>query len=566
MRRVDYAGAESCCKCHQKNYDNWSAHPHRWMNAAAKPENVKGDFDARSIDYLGGRATFYRDERGYRMRLERDGLVRVFHIDRTIGWRFFQYYVGTLVEGPEPQDHVSRNIQGVLPFGYWLDAAEWVPVVHVHGEPPDGHRDDPFGTPGWANYNKACATCHTTLTAGNWMLRKMGMDRMRWYLPRSVAFNLSDYLAENHPDLLDPAVPLSSVPRKQVLVDAAERAGDPAYAVNLGISCEACHNGCQEHVDNPENKPMFFVAGRDVLVKERDPHAAWGRTPENKNWTCARCHSGNRPRYAAGISTWNSTEYTDAERGHNCYDADRAYASNMELLTCVHCHEPHTTIGKRWTPTPLQDDAKCLHCHQQFQPEPERIEHTHHPVDSAGSRCMNCHMPRINEGLQDMVRTHQIFSPTEPRMLEANQANACNMCHLDKPIDWTLDYLAKWYTGNRNFVNDAAIQFAYPDRNGPVGAGWLKSPHKQTRLVAADALCRNRSRWALGPLIDALDDPFLLNRQFTQKGLEEMLDTDLRKAGYRFYMTPQERRPAIQRIKQEHLSGQASTARELLVP
>ena len=24
---------------------------------------------------------------------------------------------------------------------------------------------------------------------------------------------------------------------------------------------------------------------------------------------------------------------------------------------------------------------------------------------------MNCHMPRINEGLQDVVRTHMIYSP-----------------------------------------------------------------------------------------------------------------------------------------------------------
>ena len=29
----DYTGPAACGQCHKKNYDAWSAHPHRWMNA-----------------------------------------------------------------------------------------------------------------------------------------------------------------------------------------------------------------------------------------------------------------------------------------------------------------------------------------------------------------------------------------------------------------------------------------------------------------------------------------------------------------------------------------------------
>ena len=54
-------------------------------------------------------------------------------------------------------------------------------------------------------------------------------------------------------------------------------------------------------------------------------------------------------------------------------------------------------------------------------------------------------MSRINEGLQDVVRTHMICSPTQPGMIEANHPNACNLCHLDKPIDWTIEKLRAWY-------------------------------------------------------------------------------------------------------------------------
>ena len=44
IRRTDYAGKDSCRECHAENYENWSHHSHRWMNALADEESVKGDF------------------------------------------------------------------------------------------------------------------------------------------------------------------------------------------------------------------------------------------------------------------------------------------------------------------------------------------------------------------------------------------------------------------------------------------------------------------------------------------------------------------------------------------
>jgi hypothetical protein len=46
-----------------------------------------------------------------------------------------------------------------------------------------------------------------------------------------------------------------------------------------------------------------------------------------------------------------------------------------------------------------------------------------------------------------------------------------------------------------------------------------------------------------------LDDPFLLNRQFTQMGLENMLSINLRDLGYRFYQTKKERAETIPGIR-----------------
>lgn len=165
---------------------------------------------------------------------------------------------------------------------------------------------------------------------------------------------------------------------------------------------------------------------------------------------------------------------------------------------------------------------------------------------------MNCHMPKINEGMQDVVRTHTIFSPTQADMIENNHPNACNLCHLDKPINWTLEKLEDWY--GRTY-SQFDITASYLDRNQPTGLGWLASDHEGTRLVAAEAAAREAATWMMPAIAAMLDDPYLLNRQFAQTNLEKLLGKDLNKEfGYWFYMTPDERRGPISAIKKAVLS------------
>ena len=100
---TDYVGPNSCKECHPRNYESWSAHSHRWMNALASETTVRGDFTGTAdISYLGGRATFFRKDGKYWMKLERGTSRRVYEITQTIGSRYFQYYVGKQTEGPEP--------------------------------------------------------------------------------------------------------------------------------------------------------------------------------------------------------------------------------------------------------------------------------------------------------------------------------------------------------------------------------------------------------------------------------------------------------------------------------
>lgn len=532
----DYIGPEACRKCHQKNYDSWSQHPHRWMNALADASSVVGNFSGTSISYLGGKATFFTENGEYRMRLEREE-SRTYAIHETIGSRFFQYYVGKQIEGPEPagQPTDPQRFDHVLPLGFWIEPGEWVPIVNVaQEESPDGQRMDPFDPKSYlanfCQYADACDQCHTTSPLGD--LLSGNANQLAREVPCNIQWAVSDYLAEERPNWLPPRH--RSLPDDQAvaLLNSLDAIPASEHAVTLGISCESCHLGCREHADNPNVLPAFFPRSPHLHSGSAAAPTDLGRTHDNVNWACGRCHSGGRPLFAGGMSTWNSTEYSDAMRG-GCYSQ----------LKCTDCHNPHQATGPKWSAAPAQDDARCIKCHQRYASSESQAAHSHHPPGSEGSRCMNCHMPRINEGLQDVVRTHTIFSPTNTDMIHANHPNACNQCHTDKSIDWTISYLEQWFDVK---FDDVKLQQNYSSRTQSAALGWLQSRNEAVRKVAADALFRTKSKWdqdttIQDALINALDDPYLINRQFASRGFERLLGVQLQDYGYRFYMTPRER-------------------------
>ena len=88
-------------------------------------------------------------------------------------------------------------------------------------------------------------------------------------------------------------------------------------------------------------------------------------------------------------------------------------------------------------------DQVCVDCHPN---EAEDISaHTHHPADSEGSRCYNCHMPHTTVGLLGLIRSHRVDSPNAQRTLDSGRPNACNLCHLDKTFTDVAEHLTEWY-------------------------------------------------------------------------------------------------------------------------
>jgi hypothetical protein len=91
---------------------------------------------------------------------------------------------------------------------------------------------------------------------------------------------------------------------------------------------------------------------------------------------------------------------------------------------CGRCHSPGSRNGPR---------ASTLE------------EHTHHRAGSAGSACVVCHMPKIEQTLGDVkVRAHTFrFIPPDATAREGIP-NPCTDCHADRTTAWATAALRSW--------------------------------------------------------------------------------------------------------------------------
>ncbi|HUJ59718.1 MAG TPA: hypothetical protein VLX92_14535, partial [Kofleriaceae bacterium] len=141
----------------------------------------------------------------------------------------------------------------------------------------------------------------------------------------------------------------------------------------------------------------------------------------------------------------------------------------------------------------------------------------------AAVTCLDCHMAKVVMGIDRFVRTHRIASPSDPRLLGAAAPNACNLCHLDRTIDWTIDALAERW--------DVHLPASGDERGA--GEAWLASREPGLRVLAAAAYARSPlGRAALPELVRGLDDPLAYVRAWTAFAVEDVLGRRLGLAEY----------------------------------
>jgi hypothetical protein len=164
----------------------------------------------------------------------------------------------------------------------------------------------------------------------------------------------------------------------------------------------------------------------------------------------------------------------------------------------------------------------CLSCHPKYSTSSELTAHTKHKQDSTGSNCYNCHMPKVVYGVMTFHPTHDITVPDPQLTASQSVPNACNQCHLEKSVNWSIAEAKRLWPERFGTIQISPdTQFDKPEGPRSLFAG-----DALTRALAADALSGNGSQppdlnWATPFLIEALEDDYPIVRFFAGQGLSK---------------------------------------------
>jgi tetratricopeptide (TPR) repeat protein len=215
---------------------------------------------------------------------------------------------------------------------------------------------------------------------------------------------------------------------------------------SLTINCESCHGPARRHVEAVRTPGAPAVAMPALATFTRDSSVA----------ICLSCHAiksdvkrgflpgrGLEQHYSLAFPLLDGDEtHADGRTKTFAYQQGHLY-SDCYLsgsMTCVDCHEPHGQQYRDVQGRMLRgrfDDAQCTSCHPAKAQEPQL--HTRHAVNSAGSRCVSCHMPfaqaAIGKELRYTRSDHTIPIPRADVDARLGVVNACRTCHQDKSTE-----------------------------------------------------------------------------------------------------------------------------------
>ncbi len=429
-------GAQVCAACHSQIHDTWKTGRHSKMLQAATPATVEGDFSKGSVTLRGSRYGL-RVSNGEYFITESvlTGKEREHRIEYTLGSRRIQHYLTT----------IDKGWIVVLAPSWDVQRQEWFHNIEIVR--PD--EDDQQIVQQW---NKSCVGCH-------------------------VSGQTNAY-------------------------DAATRKYQTQWT-DFGTSCERCHGPGQGHVQRysaasagtevrrspPPSlgpSPGTEVAGRDGGNQEG--RRSLGRTevggpgivrptrldPNTSSMVCAQCHSLRTmvsPGYQAGQNYYDffvpALEYAPHTRPHASQDppywADgrpRRFSNDAMGLwqsacflrggaTCTTCHvDPHLPdIERNPQLAARTSNALCTGCHQAIGAR--LTAHTRHGAGSAGSACVECHMPKTVISIKSTMRDHTMSVPAPENTVRFGIPNACTECHSNKPAAWAVETLKGWWPDGR---------------------------------------------------------------------------------------------------------------------
>lgn len=516
-----YLGSAACRECHEDQFASWHRTYHRTMTQFATPATVRANFDNQTLTNDGTRFLLTKHGEELRVRMERieapassDGTPAALdtRVSLVTGSHHMQVF---WVPGGD------GNTQIGFPFTWLIPEARWVPRNSTFIRPPGFQHHSEI-------WNVTCSRCHST-----------GIE------PR---------------------------------VDTARHLMD-SRAAELGISCEACHGPGERHVMARKAappgapKPDLATLRGEIVQPER-------LDAKRSSEVCGFCHSmkwidrnepwrGSGFRFRPGDDLEATTPLIQPATAGSVPGLKEYLARNPDVLgdffwsdgmgrvsgreynsvaqspcfkggkfSCLSCHSLHESEPNDLLAKDRSDSRACTQCHESFRDVATLQRHTHHRPDSSGSDCYNCHMPHTTYGVLSSIRSHQISNPRVADQLATGRPNACNLCHLDKPLAWTAQHLAEWYRQPVPELDETSRTVAEAVRMGLAGdagqraliawhLGWPPA-----RQVSGD-------RW-IPPILGALlDDPYAAVRCQAERALRHA--PGLLPPGYDYVTEPSER-------------------------
>jgi predicted CXXCH cytochrome family protein len=396
------------------------------MTQLASPETVRGNFDNVTLEFEGD--LYHLEKRGvefwvdmvdpeWRVPQESGVAATNPELARTAAAPRVRRRVSMVTGSHYMQaywiDNQHGNQQLSLPFTYLFEQQRWLPRPAVFLQ-------DPAKT-GWAQvWNLGCVDCHST--AGQ---------------PKVVS----------------------------------DMTSFDTRVAELGIACEACHGPGKQHVElnsDPRRRYQLHLAAKGDSSVVNPARLDSKRSSE----VCGRCHSvhsavdndewlRNGTPFCAGQELEKTTQVSRHIKSPDLRNSlfwsdDMIRVSGREYngllktacfqkgsMSCLSCHSMHRSEPTYQVAKNMDSNAACLQCHEKIGANLQ--QHTHHAPTSSGSLCYNCHMPYTTYGLLKGLRSHQISNPSVKSSLQTGRPDACNLCHLDKTLGWTSQYLQTWY-------------------------------------------------------------------------------------------------------------------------
>jgi predicted CXXCH cytochrome family protein len=506
-RPDEYVGSASCRSCHPDQYSSWHRSYHRTMTQVASPDSVRGNFDGVNLTLDGDIYRLQRrgDEFWVEMvdpdwKLNHESTPQLtspgsasnsatFHLSGPRVERRISMVTGSHRMQAYWVENGHGNQQFSLPFTFLFEQERWVPRRCVFLKDPSALS--------WKQvWNVGCIDCHST--AGQ-----------PWRQEDEVSFD--------------------------------------TRVAEFGIACEACHGPAGEHVrrnSNPLRRYALHLAGKGDPTIVNPSRLNSKRSSE----VCGRCHSVHATRddkewFLRGESFHPGDDLEaklniirrqqSAERRRGTFWSDgmvrisgREYNGLIKSpcfikgeMSCSSCHSMHESSPTNQVAKGMEGNAACLQCHQSFAKD--LTQHTHHAAGSTGSLCYNCHMPYTSYGLLKGIRSHQVSNPSVHATLRTGRPNACNLCHLDKTLEWTGQTLTTWYKTPTEELTDE-------DKTVAASILWaLKGDAGQRALIAwhmgwKPAQEASHLSWLAPYLATLLEDPYPVVRYIAARSLKEL--------------------------------------------